>query len=357
LLSQTQTELHSKKEKDAQATELRHREELARQQAREEQLRKQAEHKKKKEASKAASSPTANAEHDTPLAHRELMEKLSAAAPSLPEAAGSTPSKQDAAMQAVKAKEEGNAAFKAKRYDSAISLYGRAIALDPENYVYYLNRAAACLSLETEKTWQQCVEDSSKAIVLVDAQLSKADVPKAVAAKLKSSRTKALFRRASAKAKHCELFQSRKDREHALEVAEQARVDIMQALEAEPTHVHMLKMRTELDAKVKSLKAALQAAASPDSPATLSKRAAADKAKADKAAALAAKARAARRESSGSVGSPAKGDFKAPKTAYAVKQALSSFRHASDAESKQSEYLWQFKVGVPSVLRRRGCLK
>ncbi|KII86051.1 hypothetical protein PLICRDRAFT_114984 [Plicaturopsis crispa FD-325 SS-3] len=50
---------------------------------------------------------------------------------------------QDPAVRAEKIKEEGNVAFKAKRWDEAIEKYSRAIELRPSEPAYLTNRAAA----------------------------------------------------------------------------------------------------------------------------------------------------------------------------------------------------------------------
>jgi len=67
--------------------------------------------------------------------------KVSApSAPSSTHAQG--PSAEDKA-KAEKFKQEGNAHMSGKNYDAAIESYGKAVALDNNNPVYYSNRAAA----------------------------------------------------------------------------------------------------------------------------------------------------------------------------------------------------------------------
>lgn len=46
----------------------------------------------------------------------------------------------DKKSEAVNAKNLGNEAFAAKKYDEAITLYNQAIQLDPDNAVFYSNR-------------------------------------------------------------------------------------------------------------------------------------------------------------------------------------------------------------------------
>lgn len=60
-------------------------------------------------------------------------------------------------------KEKGNAAYKGKQWNKAISFYTEAIKLNDANATYYSNRAAAYLELGC---YQQAGEDCSKAISL-----------------------------------------------------------------------------------------------------------------------------------------------------------------------------------------------
>lgn len=60
-------------------------------------------------------------------------------------------------------KEKGNAAFKEKQWDKAVTHYTGAIELNGTNATYYCNRAAACLKLGC---FQLAEEDCSKAILL-----------------------------------------------------------------------------------------------------------------------------------------------------------------------------------------------
>jgi stress-induced-phosphoprotein 1 len=56
-------------------------------------------------------------------------------------------------------KQQGNAAFAAKQWDSAIDLFGQAIALDPTNHVLYSNRSAAYTG---KRDWEHALEDAEK---------------------------------------------------------------------------------------------------------------------------------------------------------------------------------------------------
>ena len=55
----------------------------------------------------------------------------------------------------------GNDAFQAKKYDEAIELYSKAIALDPQNPVYYSNRSACNFS---KKQYQDALTDAMMCI-------------------------------------------------------------------------------------------------------------------------------------------------------------------------------------------------
>jgi stress-induced-phosphoprotein 1 len=61
-------------------------------------------------------------------------------------------------------KDQGNKAFQAKDYDTAISLFSQAIALDPTNHVLYSNRSAAQAG---KKQWANALEDAEEVILSV----------------------------------------------------------------------------------------------------------------------------------------------------------------------------------------------
>ncbi len=67
-------------------------------------------------------------------------ERMAGTAPAPAPAASSSKVDKEAAE---KEKEKGNKFVTTKKYDEAIEAYGRAIALNPSNAVYYSNRAAA----------------------------------------------------------------------------------------------------------------------------------------------------------------------------------------------------------------------
>ncbi|PVF93730.1 hypothetical protein CPB86DRAFT_89167 [Serendipita vermifera] len=56
-------------------------------------------------------------------------------------------------------KQQGNAAFAAKDWDSAIDLFGQAIALDPSNHVLFSNRSAAYAG---KKDWDNALKDAEQ---------------------------------------------------------------------------------------------------------------------------------------------------------------------------------------------------
>ena len=81
-------------------------------------------------------------------------------------------------------KEQGNAHFKAGRYDAALLAYERAVAHDPTNPHLWLNNAAALLKLERSEEAVWCVHrmhssltflrHSNRALVLTSGKNAKA---------------------------------------------------------------------------------------------------------------------------------------------------------------------------------------
>lgn len=59
-------------------------------------------------------------------------------------------------------KDQGNEAFQADNIDLAIKLFTQAIGIDPDNHVYYSNRAAAYMKADSKskalKDAEKCVE-------------------------------------------------------------------------------------------------------------------------------------------------------------------------------------------------------
>jgi stress-induced-phosphoprotein 1 len=64
-------------------------------------------------------------------------------------------------VEAQKMKQEGNDAYKKKDFDTALSKYGKAIDLDPNEITYYLNTAAVHFEM---KNYTECVSTCNKAI-------------------------------------------------------------------------------------------------------------------------------------------------------------------------------------------------
>jgi tetratricopeptide (TPR) repeat protein len=54
-------------------------------------------------------------------------------------------------------KREGNEFFAAKKYDEAIVLYMKALAMDPDNAVLYSNRSACYAA---KQLWQKSLDDA-----------------------------------------------------------------------------------------------------------------------------------------------------------------------------------------------------
>ena len=56
-------------------------------------------------------------------------------------------------------KNQGNKAFAAKDYDTAIDLFSKAIDIDPSNHVLFSNRSAAKAG---KKDWSAALEDAEQ---------------------------------------------------------------------------------------------------------------------------------------------------------------------------------------------------
>jgi small glutamine-rich tetratricopeptide repeat-containing protein alpha len=63
--------------------------------------------------------------------------------------------------QAEKHKNEGNAKLNAKQYNEAIECYTKAIQMNPENHIYFANRAAALSHLGKH---QEAIQDCEVSI-------------------------------------------------------------------------------------------------------------------------------------------------------------------------------------------------
>jgi len=63
--------------------------------------------------------------------------------------------------QADSFKEKGNALWKQKKFKEAIEQYTYAVECDPNNHIYYTNRAACYASM---KEWEKCLRDANRAI-------------------------------------------------------------------------------------------------------------------------------------------------------------------------------------------------
>ncbi|KAJ7781665.1 activator of Hsp70 and Hsp90 chaperone [Mycena metata] len=64
---------------------------------------------------------------------------------------------------ATELKDQGNKAFAAKDYDTAIDLFTQAIAIDPKNHVLYSNRSAAYVG---KKQWAEALTDAEQCVVV-----------------------------------------------------------------------------------------------------------------------------------------------------------------------------------------------
>ena len=101
----------------------------------------------------------------------------------------------EAKEEAARVKLEANEAFKAKKYKIAVDKYSRCIELDPENEIFYGNRAFAQIKIEN---YGSAIEDANKATELnpryIKAYYRRADAYSALG-KVKQSLLD--FRRAS----------------------------------------------------------------------------------------------------------------------------------------------------------------
>ena len=61
----------------------------------------------------------------------------------------------------VELKNKGNQAFQAGNFDEAVKLFSEAIAINPNNHVYFSNRSGAYASLEN---YEKALEDAEKCI-------------------------------------------------------------------------------------------------------------------------------------------------------------------------------------------------
>jgi tetratricopeptide (TPR) repeat protein len=93
-------------------------------------------------AQSSAASAAATPARDT----RGTPQPAAAAAAAAPAAA---PVSAEAAAAALAAKDRGNAAFAAARWDEALVAYDEAVARDPSNHVFFSNRSACLLELAT----------------------------------------------------------------------------------------------------------------------------------------------------------------------------------------------------------------
>jgi small glutamine-rich tetratricopeptide repeat-containing protein alpha len=101
--------------------------------------------------------------------YMKTLEKVGARTQPADTQASKAPTAEDKA-EAEKLKQEGNALMSSKKYDEAVEMYNKAIALDGSNPVFYSNRAAAYSSKGDHLA---AIGDANSAIK-VDASFSKA---------------------------------------------------------------------------------------------------------------------------------------------------------------------------------------
>ncbi|KAG2489697.1 hypothetical protein HYH03_011806 [Edaphochlamys debaryana] len=148
---------------------------------------------------------------------------LAPAAPAAAAAPAAPPVDPRRAERAERFKAKGNEFFKVGRFAEALTEYGRAINENPENPVYYNNRAMACLKIFR---FEQAEEDCNRALRF---DLKEAD------------KAKALLRRATARTALQKYTEAEKDLRQVLAVEpnnRQAREDLQ----------HLQQMKTDMAA-------------------------------------------------------------------------------------------------------------
>ncbi|THH09682.1 hypothetical protein EW146_g8616 [Bondarzewia mesenterica] len=129
--------------------------------------------KKRQQAAKAAQANGDGSRHDAPMdvdtAPPTPLSPVNDEPPSPLKPESSQPETKpevDAIAEGEKLKEEGNTAFKAKRYGEAVDLYAKAIDLRPTEPAYLTNRAAAYMAL---KMFRPALADCQQASTLQSA--------------------------------------------------------------------------------------------------------------------------------------------------------------------------------------------
>jgi len=125
---------------------------------------KKSKQKKKQQAKAAAAANCGNPSErsDSPTSMGDAEEATSPQTEKPPTPAA-PPEEVDSIKLAEKAKEEGNAAFKAQRFNDAIESYTHAIALNSYDPTYLTNRAAAYMAL---KRFKPALADCQQAAAL-----------------------------------------------------------------------------------------------------------------------------------------------------------------------------------------------
>ncbi|KAH7915250.1 hypothetical protein BJ138DRAFT_1142032 [Hygrophoropsis aurantiaca] len=133
--------------------------------------------KKKTQAKKKQAQPngvpiSSSKTQPSPISTESQSQALPAEppSPSLSSAVDPSPAKEPTApLSADSVKEQGNVAFKAKRYGEAIDLYTKAIGMDPTEPSYLTNRAASHMAL---KRFRPALADCQQAATLQSASPS-----------------------------------------------------------------------------------------------------------------------------------------------------------------------------------------
>jgi len=112
--------------------------------------------------------------------------------------------KKETEKKARLRKEEGNALYKARKFDEALAAYDEAFAIDPTCMTFLLNKAAVYFA---QKKYDDCIEECNKSLEVGKENMASFE-----------DRAKALFRCAKA-------YQKKKDLAKAIEMCKSAQLE------------------------------------------------------------------------------------------------------------------------------------
>merc|ERR1712176_771586 len=149
------------------------------------------------ETSSTPAPPPAPTKKEEPAKPMEVEEDWSNLSPEERE-------KKETEKKARMKKEEGNALYKAKKFDDALAAYDEAIAIDPTSMTFLLNKAAVYF---TQKKYDECIEECNKSLEVGKENMAPFE-----------DRAKALTRCAKA-------YQKKKDLGKAIEMCKSAQLE------------------------------------------------------------------------------------------------------------------------------------